>query len=141
MRKALGTALIALGAMTFATGAMAQDPLYLNCKCTAIYNSSLGTQPSCSTTPDFMAIVDLDRSTIDLKTPNNGFTEGMFGPAAISPGSISARWNIPRANLPTRSLSIDRISGAYSFSWRNDVPAEVRWTGMCTKTAAPQTQF
>lgn len=140
MRKILNTVPMALGAMTLATAAMADDTLYLNCTCKTAYNSDLGER-GCSTTPDFMAIIDLSKSTIDLKSANGGFTKGLFGPAAISAGTISANWNNPGDTLPKKSLSIDRISGAYSMIWKNNAPASMHWTGTCTKTAAPQTQF
>ncbi len=139
MRKILNTVLIAVGTMTLATAALAEDTLYLNCTCKTAYNSSLGDR-GCITTPDFMAIIDLSKSTFDLKSAN-GFTKDLFGPAAISAGTISANWNNPGDTLPKKSLSIDRIRGAYSMIWENDFPSSMHWTGLCTKTAAPQTQF
>jgi len=144
MNKLAYVAAMIAGMLTLSASAAAENVLYLNCKCTAVYNSSFPSRsPECGLyhIPDFTAIVDFSTGTIDLKSSDQ-FLKGLSGPAAISPGTISARWdNIP-ANQSARKvdLAIDRTSGEYTLGW-DFGETKIRWSGICRKGDPLPTQF
>lgn len=134
----LSFAVIAATALFIAAPAMAQDMLYLNCKCTAITDGGY--------CPNFTVIVDFGRSTVERKYET--------GPVIIEPATISAT-TISTSSKTTqsqpyylsqeKSFRIDRISGA--FTDKNYVvgtlagPYTLRESGTCTKGEAPKLKF
>lgn len=146
MRNILKIAAMAAGFTTLSVPMMAADTLYLNCKCTAVYNSSFPSRsPKCElySIPDITAIIDFTPDTIDLKSSDRSApVNGLSGPATISPGTISAHWNSSPVSQYARKidLTIDRTTGEYSLAW-DFGETKIRWSGICKKGDALPTQF
>ncbi len=150
MRGVFGIALIAASVLAVAAPASAENTLKLVCKCQKIVVNG-NEQRSCAGQNDRIAVVNLDRST--LQWSNGVGLAWPAIPAAISTDQIQAgiepgKARVIPGRLEISHYTISRITGDFEedgLGHTTDsgapnvdfiVPADV--TGVCTKADAPK---